>query len=359
MAFLAALHRWAGATIGLILIVMGLSGIALVWEGEWIGLPGADDPVTATPSDLAQAVSAASRHHEGLIRITFASDEIGLHQAAYGDGSGAYFDQSGAIVDQWGGIWERPELWIFDLHHYLFAGDAGEVVVGVVGLAGLLFVVSGAILWWRTRKTFVFRLWPKRMTRSAVIRQHRDLGIVMAPALFLTMLTGSAMIFEPVSAALVSPFPVRSSETLVSNERMTENDWQAAFRFAERAFPEAEVRRLQLADGQSTLRLRQTFEWTPNGRTYVQIDKHGAISIDAPDGSLDQQSITEKFYPIHSGKVGGLLWKAVLTLTGLSLIVLGALACTSFWATRIRVPKSWSRQDITRARFGPTADRWL
>lgn len=335
MAFLATLHRWAGATIGLILIVMGLSGIALVWEGEWIGLPGADDPVVASPASLATTVEVASAHHEGLTRITFASDEISLHQAAYSDGSGAYFDQSGAIVDQWGGIWGRPELWIFDLHHYMFAGDAGEVVVGVAGLAGVLFVVSGAILWWRTRKTFVFRLWPKRMTRSAIIRQHRDLGIVVAPALFLTMLTGSAMIFEPVSAALVSPFPVRSSETLVSNECITGNSWQEAFGFAERTFPHSEVRRLQFADGQLTLRLRQPFEWTPNGRTYVQIDKNGAISIDAPDGSLDQQSIAEKFYPIHSGKVGGFFWKAVLTLTGLSLIVLGALAVASFWALRI------------------------
>ncbi|GGD82941.1 PepSY domain-containing protein [Croceicoccus mobilis] len=104
MAFLATLHRWAGATIGLILIVMGLSGIALVWEGEWIGLPAADDPVVTSPSSLARTVKAASTHHEGLTRITFASDDLSLHQAAYSDGSGAYFDQTGNIVDEWSGI---------------------------------------------------------------------------------------------------------------------------------------------------------------------------------------------------------------------------------------------------------------
>ncbi|WP_066561175.1 PepSY-associated TM helix domain-containing protein [Croceicoccus bisphenolivorans] len=334
MAFLATLHRWAGATIGLILIVMGLSGIALIWEGEWIGLPGADDPVIDTPSSLAQAVETASAHREGLNRITFASDELSLHQAAYSDGSGAYFDQSGAIVDQWGSVWGRPELWIFDLHHYLFAGEAGEIVVGVAGIAGVLFIVSGAILWWRTRRTFSFRLWPKRMSRSAIVRQHRDLGIVMAPVLFLTMLTGSAMIFEPVSAAIVAPLPERSSLSRTLDARLAQDDMSGFFDIARRNFPNAEIRRLQLSDEGATLRLRQPFEWTPNGRTYVRIERSGKIIIEAPDGTFDKQSVSEKFYPIHSGKVGGLAWKVVLTMTGLSLVILGALASLSFWTLR-------------------------
>lgn len=334
MAFLATLHRWAGATTGLILIVMGLSGIALVWEGEWIGLPAADDPVVASPTSLARTVKAASTHHEGLTRITFASDELSLHQAAYSDGSGAYFDQTGNIVDEWSGICGRPELWIFDLHHYLFAGEAGEIVVGVAGIAGVLFIVSGTILWWRTRRTFSFRLWPKRMSRSAIVRQHRDLGIVMTPVLFLTMLTGSAMIFEPVAAAIVAPLPERSSLSRTLDARLTQDDMSGFFDIAGRSFPNAEIRRLQLSNEEATLRLRQPFEWTPNGRTYVRIERSGAVTIDAPDGTIDQQSVSEKFYPIHSGKVGGLAWKVVLTLTGLSLTLLGALACFSFWTLR-------------------------
>ncbi|WP_066552879.1 PepSY-associated TM helix domain-containing protein [Croceicoccus bisphenolivorans] len=334
MALLATLHRWAGATIGLILIVMGLSGIALVWEGEWIGLPGADDPVVASPFSLTQTVEAASTHHHGLTRITFASDELGLHQAAYSDGSGAYLDQTGAIVDQWNSVWGRPELWIFDLHHYLFAGEAGEIVVGVAGIAGVLFIVSGAILWWRTRKTFSFRLWPKRMSRSAIVRQHRDLGIVMAPVLLLTMLTGSAMIFEPVSAAIVSPLPERSPKPLSLDSRVERGDWQAVFRIAELTFPGAAIRRIQIAEEASTLRVRQPFEWTPNGRTYLRFDQTGEVRIDAPDATLDKQSLSEKFYPIHAGKVGGLTWQIFLTSGGLGLIILGAFACFSFWTLR-------------------------
>ena len=45
MKLLSFLHRWAGGVIGLLLAVLGLSGTILVWEGEWISLPGAGDPV--------------------------------------------------------------------------------------------------------------------------------------------------------------------------------------------------------------------------------------------------------------------------------------------------------------------------
>lgn len=334
MALLATLHRWAGATIGLLLVVLGLSGTVLIWESEWIGLPGVDDSVSAAPAALARAVEAASGHHTGLSRITFASDDMALHQAAYSDGSGAYLDQSGTIVDAWSTMWERPELWIFDLHHYLFAGKTGAIVAGVAGIAGVLFVVSGVILWWRTRRTFVFRFWPKRMTRSAIIRQHRDLGIVMAPLLFVTLLTGSAMIFEPVSNAIVAPFPERSPETRTLETGIDQDDWAEVFRLAERAFPGAAIRRLQFAEDGATLRMRQSFEWTPNGRTYLRIDPSGTLRIDAPDGTLNRQSVSEKFYPVHSGKVGGLAWKVLLTLTGLSLAILGALAAFGFWTMR-------------------------
>ncbi|WP_144098450.1 PepSY-associated TM helix domain-containing protein [Croceicoccus sediminis] len=334
MALLATLHRWAGATIGLLLVVLGLSGTVLIWESEWIGLPGVDDPVSAAPAALAQTVEAASVHRPGLSRITFASDDMALHQAAYSDGSGAYLDQSGTIVDAWPTMWERPELWIFDLHYYFFAGKTGAIVVGVAGIAGVLFVVSGVILWWRTRRTFVFRLWPKRMTRSAIIRQHRDLGIVMAPLLFVTLLTGGAMIFDPVSNAIVAPFPERSSPTRTLETRVDQGDWHAVFRMAEQAFPDAALRRLQFAEDGATLRMRQSFEWTPNGRTYLRIDRSGTVNIDAPDGTLDRQSVSEKFYPVHAGKVGGLAWKVLLTLAGLSLVILGALAAFGFWAMR-------------------------
>ena len=77
----------------------------------------------------------------------------------------------------------------------------------------------GLILWWRTRKTFEFRLWPKRLSRSAIVRQHRDIGAVASPLLILAAFTGSMMIFPTLSAAIHFPWdaPTKEPRVLPSN----------------------------------------------------------------------------------------------------------------------------------------------
>src|SRR3546814_10962868 len=67
-------------------------------------------------------------------------------------------------------------------------------------------VCSSDLLWWRTRKSFRLRLWPKRMSRPAIVTHHRDLGIVVAPLLLLSLVTGTMMIFRPFAIAFVAPF---------------------------------------------------------------------------------------------------------------------------------------------------------
>lgn len=328
------LHQWLGAVLGIVLCVLALTGTLLLWEGAWIGLPGADDGPVRDPAALAMAVETARGHAPDLSRITFAGEEIGLHQAAYGDGSGAYFDASGHIVAEWSDIWGRLELWLFDIHHYLLSGEVGETIAGIAGLAGLIFVVTGAIIWWRTRKTFVFRLWPKRMTRSAIVRQHRDLGIMVAPVLAILFITGTAMIFKPVENIVTAPFAVPASAQQSSHTPIESGNAQALLAEAQRRFPGAEPRRLQFSDEGQTLRLRQPFEWTPNGRTYLR-EQDGIVTFDVPDGKLHRQTVSEKFYPLHSGKVGGAIWKLVLTIAGIALALLGALTTYSFWRARV------------------------
>ena len=41
MKLISAIHRWAGAFLGLVLALLGLTGAILVWEGAWVMLPGA------------------------------------------------------------------------------------------------------------------------------------------------------------------------------------------------------------------------------------------------------------------------------------------------------------------------------
>ena len=343
MRLLSFLHRWTGGLIGLVLAVIGLSGTALLWEDSWILLDGAQDAPTSSPADLGRAIQVALETAPGLSRLTFAGEEIGLHQAIYSDGSGAYIAQDGTVVDRWSGIWERPELWLFDLHHYLLMGEIGEIITGILGIFLLAFAITGTILWWRTRKTFRIRLWPARYTASAIIRHHRDLGVMASPLLILVAATGTMMIFPAIASALLSPYTTAEERPALPTDLSSPDestDWRAAMANARSAYPTAAARRLMMParPGEPiAIRYRQDFEWTPNGRSYVWVDP-GTLSVVAMDDPAKDgvaSALVEKLYPVHAAKVGGILWRIALTFAGLSLVLLGLFASWSFWSGKL------------------------
>jgi uncharacterized iron-regulated membrane protein len=278
MKLLSFLHRWSGGLIGLLLALLGLTGTILVWEGEWISLPHANDPVVERVQMLGQISQREAA--AGAIRITFAGDEIGLHQVARDHGAGSYVAQDGTTVASWASQWQRPELWIFDLHHHLFAGETGETVAGIAGIFGLLFVITGSILWWRSRRAFRWRLWPKKLQPGAIVAHHRDIGILVAPLLLVSFLTGTGMLFPSATRVVLSPFGKLEARTKPPEAAPATGPAPIAAMLAEAKarFPDGELRRLTIPNkphAPYSVRMRQPFEWTPNGRTSLFFDGSG------------------------------------------------------------------------------------
>lgn len=349
MKTLDLLHRWIGGLIGLVLAVLGFSGALLVHKDAWVLLPHASDAQVQETGAIAATVAKIMA--DPAIRpdmITFAGPNFGLNRLRYADGSGAYIDQAGNLVTRWSSQWDRPELWLFDLHHHLFAGDAGETTIGIAAVAGLFFVVSGIILWTRTRKTFEFRLLPKRLTRSAILRHHRDLGVVAAPLLILALLTGAILVFRPMAALILGPgAPAQIDASLKAPSYPSvpvaaNHDWRALVIQARAHFPDAEIRSLSLprkGSGLITLRMKKPDEWLPNGRTTLWFAADDGRLVKARDASRLPQAakIYNMLYPLHAAKVGGLSYRLVMTFAGLALGLLGTLTVWSFWFGRKRV----------------------
>lgn len=336
MRTLSLLHRWAGGFLGLLLALLGLTGTILLWEGTWLSLPGARDPLVENVPAIVQ-ISERATAAGGLIRITFASEETALHLLTYADGSGAYVRQDGSVVERWLSEWERPELWLFDLHHHLFAGEVGETVTGIAGVAGLLFVITGTLLWLRSRARFRPSVLPKSFTPGGIVKHHRDLGILAAPLLLVSLSTGLLMVFPSASDVLLSPFASKAAAAPAPPALPTERGSPigVAVTTSKRLFPDAALRRISLSGGEIVVRVRQPFEWTPNGRTQLTFDTEGRLLkwSDPRTGPL-ADAIEEKLYPIHSAKVGSIWMKLLMTASGLSLALLGLLATCSFWVRR-------------------------
>lgn len=344
MRLLSLLHRWVGAIAGLLLALLGLSGALLVWRDQLTFVPHAGDVPTHDPAALARVADALLRAPHPAERITFPGEGLGVFQAIFADRGGVYVSQAGEVVARWTSLAQRPELWLFDLHHRLLLGEAGETANGIAALIGLFFVVSGVFLWWRMRRRFRLRLWPARMTSGAIVHQHRDLGIVTAPLLAVSLLTGAMMALPSVNRLLLAPFGsaarARIPDVPVDHGATRPIvDVAGMLAIAHARFPDAEPRRLQWPRKPGkpvVLRLRQPSEWTPNGRTALYFDPAtGAlVGLNDPAAADTAGSLSEKLYPVHAAKVGGLAWKLAMTAAGLALALLGGLATFGFWRTR-------------------------
>ncbi|MDT8758910.1 PepSY domain-containing protein [Sphingomonas psychrotolerans] len=348
MKALDLIHRWTGGILGLVLAILGLSGAILAHKESWIALPHAGDARIGDPAVIAAATEKLFAAEPRPQSIVYAGDRFGLHQVRLPHGAGAYADQAGDIVTSWQSQWQRPELWIFDLHHHLFADDIGETVIGVAGLAAILFVVSGAILWWRTRKTFKFRLWPRRLSRPAIVMQHRDLGIMVAPLLLLSAVTGTMMIFKPFAALVIAPFSApwqalaaNAPPKVESGPLAARPDWRAIIGAAHARFPDAQIRILTLPRKPGdpiTVRMKRAAEWLPNGRSLLAFDAGNGRLLGAKDAlALPRGAqVFNGAYPLHAAKVGGLAWRLALTVSGLAMALLGSLTVWTFWFRRPR-----------------------
>jgi uncharacterized iron-regulated membrane protein len=346
MRWIDLAHRWLGGLAGLLLVLIGLSGAILIHKDAWTSVSHKNDAVVLDVDRITAMVIKTMADPVARPRtITFASPDFGVDRLAYDKDSGAYTDQDGNILARWDSAWSRPELWLADFHQHLLSGDGGETLVGVAGLAGLVFVTTGTILWWRTRRTFEFRLIPKRMSRSAIVRHHRDLGIVIAPLLLLSFTTGTVLVFRPLSSVLLGPgakaaiVSAAKPPSVASGTTGRDLDWAEIMGAAHARFPDAQFRSIALPrknSGLIVIRMKQSWEWLPNGRTmlWVAADDGRVLAARDPQDASSQVQAYNMLFPLHAAKVGGLTDRLVMMLSGLGLALLGSLTVWSFWFRR-------------------------
>lgn len=341
--WLDPVHRWAGALVGLAIAAAGLSGVLLLWQRWWLPLPGVRDVPGLNTSAIAALVDKADAM--GARNIVLPSADFGLARVALGDGAGAYLAADATVVASWRSPLERPETWLFELHHSLLMGETGTVLTGLFGLLGLAFVVTGVILWWPLRRKLKLQLLPSRMTRPAIVRHHRNLGVLATPLLVVTMLTGSMMALKPVAAFLLGPLSAASEVAAFKRETPfvmaagPRAPWLELVTSGGMAFPDASLRIVSFpknAQNPITMRYRQPAEWHSNGRSQVRLDPVRGAVLDKRDALAAPRALQAdyKVYPLHAGRVGGLAWRLALSFAGLALFMLGSFTVWSFWQRR-------------------------
>lgn len=151
------------------------------------------------------------------------------------------------------------------------------------------------------------------------------------------------MTMKPIEAvilrAVATPTQIRSLTATPDFDGGTLGrlDWRRIVREARARFPSAALRSIALPTkpgGFITVRMRQPGESTPNGRTFLWFDPADGHLLTARDVAAMGQAarISAAFYPVHSGKTGGFIWRLAVTLSGVALTMLGCFAIVTFWS---------------------------
>jgi len=346
LAILGLAHRLTGFAVSLWLLLLGATGSLLALQEDWLPLvqpaitgplPGAGDESAA---GLARRVRAAEAGFgkDRVWALVLAGPSNALDQIYLRDQTGGGFldPHSGAVIARWRGN-ERFVDVLFELHRSLLLGQGAKKAVGIVGLAGLVLVLSGLVLAWPAIRRWRGAAWPRSATRAAMVVAHRELGLIVALPLLVTMTTGVAVVFPATTKALlraVSGLPAPSASISKPVDAAADIAWQAVFTAALERFPDASPRVVILPAAPGSpiaVWLRQPAEWHPNGRTTVDATADGTViqTRDAVAVPLTDRLVSEA-YAVHAAKVGGPIYRFALALTGLALALLASYGAIAY-----------------------------
>lgn len=347
------IHLIASLIAGAWLAVSGVTGSLLVFgqrldEALHPELYHVVDPGDAA-APLSSVIAAAERASGGrAIRLRLAGSQTPVHEVWLDCDTcrRAWVDPSTATVRGIRSAHGTTRTFLHEFHRRLFLGKTGDWIAGTGGLVLVLLAVSGIILGWPNG-----RRWGRALTirvsagwRRLTYDGHRAVGLVTAPLLMVSGLTGAYFVFHsPVDrlAAKIQPAAPVSFLPITPGGRRLPLDELVSM--ARPEFPGAELTWLTLpAEPADPLmvRFRQSGEEHPNGRSFVGVDPYagavvGRIDANAAPGT---RRLLNNLYPLHIGVIGGIPHRWLLVLTGLlplAFFVSGIV----LWIARTRTRK--------------------
>jgi uncharacterized iron-regulated membrane protein len=208
------LHSYAGIIAGILLIVIGLTGSALVFSEE---LDRILNPqiLQVVPQDKRVSLETV------LNTVLEAYPDLKAHRVIVPQKpDGVYAVMMESPSEEYTNVYVNPYSgtilgfrpfkqtlggFLIELHINLFAGNLGAKVVGFSGVLLLLLSITGAILWsgWK-RLTLGFKIRWRSPSRLINYDIHKVVGI--SSLIFLTTIafTGAAMTFYETADPVIN-----------------------------------------------------------------------------------------------------------------------------------------------------------
>lgn len=339
-------HRWVALATSLLILVVAITGSALVFEGA---IDRALNPQlwrvsrAASPASLdsiaAHARAAAAGAPVTGVTLSPVDDRATVVQAGalqvFVDPYSAAVNGTRKGSDFNNSLPRRLHV----LHTTLMNKGWGSTVVALVTIASLLLTITGVILWWEDKA------WRIRWTASwkrVVFDLHHALGIVTSLVLFIVMASGLVIHYEGVSKAIASldatprPKPPAQPGAAAPTAAISPDSLAAV---ARAALPGASVVFLSLPEKATqpfVVAMRFPEDRTPGGRSRVYVDRFRGVVLlaESTRGAQIGTAINNRMRSLHTGDILGKPTEAVWLFAAIVLAMQAVTGVLMWWNGR-------------------------
>jgi len=345
---LVTCHRWVGLTFGVLLFLQGLTGASIAFRDE-LNRVIHHGSMVVEPRDAYLPVQAlietVLRAHPELYveRIEYPphpDEALVFRMETKGAANQRY-----VAVDPYRGNIKRdaptsqwPMHWVFGLHQELLAGDTGETIIGVMGVALLFLAITAPFVWWPGRRNL-----KRGFTVSVSAGKYRGLrdlhrvgGILVVLLLLIWGSTGPVIVWKSeIQSVLARSVSIvfRPAPKVAERADVALLPLDEIIAAGRQRYGDARIKNVRFPGGHgrvvaiffetlSTSRPRASDQIWLNGYTAAPLGVYEARSLPAGNVLLDLM------LPIHSGEVFGIVGR-VLFLMG--ALCLSGIALTGVW----------------------------
>jgi len=360
----ALVHKWTSLTCTLFLLVFCITGLPLIFGDELRDLLSDEPPFADLPADtptanldriVAQAKERRPDHH---VWFVFVDDDepkvlVGLLPSAGAEPKTArslrFDSRTGELLNEIEPSEVRPLTFLdlmLRLHRDLFAGLAGELFLGFIGLVFVVAVVSGGVLYAPFARRQAFGGLRRASRRLWWLDLHNMLGVV---TIAWALVVGATGVMNELSQPLFAIWQRTDVAEMLKPYRgqpvpevASFSSVQAAFDLAARTLPDRHPTSVVFPNGRIGSPHHYLI-WT-RGNAALTARLFTPVLVDVVSGKL--ASVVEMPWylrtlqvsrPLHFGDYGGLPLKIIWALLDLvTIVVLGS--GLYLWLSRRRSP---------------------
>ena len=215
------IHLWTGLALGLYVVIISVSGSAIVFRNELYKSFSQPPKIVAIsgPRLSKDAIKQAVKHAWPEYSVSYVFEAKRPDEATevwIGKDSEAHPKTKGRLINPFTGEDLGPSrplgigvvAWFMDLHTNLLAGEKGRQVNGLLAIFVVIMSVSGLVIWWpgmgRVRRSLKidFKANWKRLNWDL----HSVVGLWMFAFVFIWGVTGVYAVFPKPFQVVVNRF---------------------------------------------------------------------------------------------------------------------------------------------------------